>query len=1014
MLKHLFGRESQPARSVNRPSSSRNPFRSARFEPLEERRLLAAPQLDAPDSVILSAGAPLHIVLDGFDADGDTLSYSVTSDNPKLAAYVPEGNRSLRISVEDFGEMEFELFETRAPRTTARIIELAESGFYDDLTFHRIIEDFMIQGGDPWGTGSGGSGVDFDDEFHVELQHTSSGLLSMANSGPDTNDSQFFITSEPTRWLDFDHAIFGFLTAGDDVREAIESVEKKSDDPNDSDSSVPVEPVVMSSVEVFTDLENGVLVLTAPEGTFDVANVTVTVSDGETTVDHTIQVNIWPDNQNTEPFLLPIEDIHTTVDVPVDVFFDAVDVEWDPVTYQGVVSPANPNLAIDVSPDDGDVTVTPSNGIVGVYGIQAKVSRSGNPEVDDTQAVPVFIHPAAPSKIELLGSSDTGPDDGITNPDNTTTGSLKFQVFGVLQGAVVTLYANGQEIGEATVTGQALPADSVVIDAQDSAQLIDGPYSITAVQALENQPVNVGNRTDTVDLASEVSAPIVITIDSITPQFVSTPIETADLGALYTYDAETDEEPSGLVRYRLTESPPGMSINKATGEITWTPQPDHGPIGSVAVAATDAAGNERQQEFTIEVRNAPIFDPIGDKQIDEGELLTFTASATDPEYPNATLRYSLAVPAPAGATIDPDTGVFRWTPGEAQGPGDYSITLRVVHEAQGTQGTKTFTVHVNEVNTAPEIVPIPDQRIDEEQPLEFVVGVDDPDLPEDGLTFSLVEAPSGAVINQTTGRFSFTPDETQGGQSFVVTIRVADDDGAADEKSFNVTVDEVDHPPVITPIDRQFVSRGDDLRLTVEAIDPDVPANPIVYTLADGASEGAAIDRDSGLLTWHVPENGTAASYRLVVEATEMIDGQPGLSSQIEVEISVFDPRAIALAEAMISQRPSMTPITPEVSDALLSMLMSPDASSGGSAPSMAPMPSSGGTVEDELFGYQIGPRTSLGGGVRSASPQEGPEGPEQPDEMDEEKDGDDEISRSDSNAPAANDAILAWLAEPR
>ncbi|MBN1909750.1 MAG: peptidylprolyl isomerase, partial [Pirellulales bacterium] len=94
---------------------------------------------------------------------------------------VPQGNRSMRISVDGFGDMIFELFEQRVPETTARIIELANSGFYDDLTFHRIIESFMIQGGDPLGTGSGGSGVDFDDEFHPELRHSGAGVLSMAN-----------------------------------------------------------------------------------------------------------------------------------------------------------------------------------------------------------------------------------------------------------------------------------------------------------------------------------------------------------------------------------------------------------------------------------------------------------------------------------------------------------------------------------------------------------------------------------------------------------------------------------------------------------------------------------------------------------------------------------------------------------------------------------------------------------------------------------------------------------------
>ena len=120
--------------------------------------------------------------------------------------------------------MTFELFEDRAPRTTARIIQLAQSGFYDDVIFHRVINDFVIQGGDPDGTGTGGSGTDFDDEFTPLLQHTSTGLLSMAKSSDDTNDSQFFVTEGPQRRLDFNHSVFGRLTTGEALRDAISNV----------------------------------------------------------------------------------------------------------------------------------------------------------------------------------------------------------------------------------------------------------------------------------------------------------------------------------------------------------------------------------------------------------------------------------------------------------------------------------------------------------------------------------------------------------------------------------------------------------------------------------------------------------------------------------------------------------------------------------------------------------------------------------------------------------------------
>jgi cyclophilin family peptidyl-prolyl cis-trans isomerase len=123
------------------------------------------------------------------------------------------------------GNFDVELFEDRAPETAGNFIKLAESGFYDGVVFHRVIEGFMIQGGDPDGTGRGGPGYTIPDEFHAELRHDSKGILSMANAGPNTGGSQFFITLAPTPWLDDRHAVFGRVTAGMDVVDAIGSVE---------------------------------------------------------------------------------------------------------------------------------------------------------------------------------------------------------------------------------------------------------------------------------------------------------------------------------------------------------------------------------------------------------------------------------------------------------------------------------------------------------------------------------------------------------------------------------------------------------------------------------------------------------------------------------------------------------------------------------------------------------------------------------------------------------------------
>ena len=115
------------------------------------------------------------------------------------------------------GDIVIALFADKVPNTVNNFVFLARQGFYDDTTFHRVLADFMAQAGDPTGTGSGGPGYRFRDEFHPALKHDGPGVLSMANAGPNTNGSQFFITYRATSWLDGRHAVFGRVTEGMDV-----------------------------------------------------------------------------------------------------------------------------------------------------------------------------------------------------------------------------------------------------------------------------------------------------------------------------------------------------------------------------------------------------------------------------------------------------------------------------------------------------------------------------------------------------------------------------------------------------------------------------------------------------------------------------------------------------------------------------------------------------------------------------------------------------------------------------
>lgn len=127
----------------------------------------------------------------------------------------------LAVMKTDAGEMEITLFADKVPTTVNNFVFLAREGYYDDVIFHRVIDNFMAQSGDPTGTGMGGPGYKFGDEFHPKLRHDSPGVLSMANAGPNTNGSQFFITHVATPHLDNKHSVFGQISAGLDILFAI-------------------------------------------------------------------------------------------------------------------------------------------------------------------------------------------------------------------------------------------------------------------------------------------------------------------------------------------------------------------------------------------------------------------------------------------------------------------------------------------------------------------------------------------------------------------------------------------------------------------------------------------------------------------------------------------------------------------------------------------------------------------------------------------------------------------------
>jgi len=817
------------------------------------------PFLAPIDDVLLLSGAPLHVPLDGYDPNGGPLTYTVASSNESLVAtFMPQGNRSLKITTGSFGDMVFELFEQRAPRVTDHIIQLAESGFYNGVIFHRIVNGFVIQGGDPTGTGTGGSPLgNFDDQFHPDLQHTRTGTLSMAKASDDTNDSQFFITEGAPRSLDFNHSVFGQLVEGEAVREAVSNV------PTDNGDR-PVDPVVMTSVDVFRDEENRVLMLSADAGKSGEADITVTVTDQDgNAFQRTFHVTVTPDRFNGGPYLDDIPVIRGVTGGDVTFQLAGNDVEGDPVFYAGQAL-GDVNYSFNIDSGTGAVAITPPAGFVGsgTIGVAVRpLTRSNTGDRWDSQTVTFEVAPRAPT-LDLLPSADSGRAD---NDNITRLRSLDVDVSGVSDGDTVRLFLSGSEVGRADTRG-----DRVVVTVDLPANLVDGSYDLTATTTRN-------------EITSDASTPLNLTIDTAIGDFTTTPPARIPLGATYTYDVGNDEESAtgGGVLYELATAPVGMTIDSRTGQITWPTSAADGLDQQVVVRATDLAGNVGEQAFRLILDVAPQLGPIDAQQIDEGTQRSFDVTATDANLPADALTYSLEGDVPQGAAIDPVSGRFAWTPAESQGPASYRLTVRVT-DIDGLFDEKAFAIDVAEVNRPPRLDAILDRAVNPGDLVQLTANASDPDLPVQGIRFTLgAGTPEGAGIDPVTGVFTWNAPADASGP-FEVTIVATDlaSDPLTASQRFTLMVKP---PPQITPVPDQTVREGETLRLVIEANDLQPTPPGLRYTLLPGSPAGATIDPLSGALAYTPSEAEGPSTVTIAVRVIDAI----GLSATMAFDVHV-------------------------------------------------------------------------------------------------------------------------------
>ena len=514
-----------------------------------------------------------------------------------------------------------------------------------------------------------------------------------------------------------------------------------------------------------------------------------------------------------EGALLTVATAATDADLPAET-----------LTYSLVAAPAGATL----NPTTGVFTWTPSEG-------------------DGPGTFPVTIRVTDSAKA----TDETGFTITVTE-NNTAPVLAAISNQTVAEGALLTVPGGGTD---ADLPAQTLAYSLVAAPAGAAINPTTGVFTWTPGESdgAGTFPVTI-RVTDSANATAETSFTITVTEGNSAPGRCRRLRRSRSTKAtlLTVTAAATDADlPAQTMTYSLVAAPAGAAINPTTGVFTWTPGESDGPgTFPVTIRVTDSAKATDETGFTITVtesNSAPVLPAIGNQSVAEGALLTIPAAATDADLPAETLTYSL-VAAPAGAALNPTTGVFTWTPSESDGPGTFPVTIRVTDSAKATDETG-FTITVTESNTPPVLAAIANQSVAESVLLTIPAAATDADLPAQTLTYSLVAAPAGAAINPTTGVFTWTPGENDGGESFPVTIRVTDSAKATAEISFTITVTESNSAPVLPAIGNQSVAEGALLTVAAAATDADLPGETLTYSLV-AAPAGAAINPSTGVFTW--------------------------------------------------------------------------------------------------------------------------------------------------------------------
>ncbi|HEX6827988.1 MAG TPA: putative Ig domain-containing protein [Burkholderiales bacterium] len=567
-------------------------------------------------------------------------------------------------------------------------------------------------------------------------------------------------------------------------------------------------------------------------------NVTITATDnGSPALSASRQFTITVGDVNRPPVLNAIGAKTVNEGQPLTFTASATDPDGNALTFSATGLPTGATL----NATTGAFAWTPTFAQAGNATVTVTVTDNGTPAANDSETITITVgNVNQPPVLNPIGSKTVGENQLLT----------------------FTASATDPDGNSLTFSGGNLPTGATLTP--------QGVFTWTPSFAQAgNYPNVVITVTDNGSPAASDSETITLTVNDVPRPPVLAPIgnKTATVGQALTFTATASDPDGGTLTFSGS-LPTGATLNPTTGAFSWTPTAAGN--SSATVTVTDAGGLTDSESITITVGAAanqpPVLNPIGSKTVDEGTLLTFTATASDPD--GGTLTFS-ATGLPAGATLTP-AGVFTWTPTFAQA-GNFNATI-IVTDAGGLTDSEQITLTVGNVNRPPVLNLIGNKSATVGAPLTFTASAADPD--GDTMTFSATGLPAGATLTPQ-GVFSWTP--TAAGNS-TVTITVTDSGGATDSETITITVGNVNRPPVLNPIGSKTVGENQLLTFTATASDPD--GDTLTFS-ATGLPAGATLT-PQGVFSW-TPTFAQAGSYTVTITVSD-----PGaLKAQESITITV-------------------------------------------------------------------------------------------------------------------------------